>query len=262
MKMSAGSLQDYLTATIENAQDHTADPPHLMCLIDEMDQIFHREIFDKEYDANPFVALLAMNAYTLLLSAIRQALSGHVVSVFPIARSALESACYAFLIARDEANADIWLRRHDTKDTLKKCRNAFTVANAVKEMKKTSAEMAEYVEAHYDAAIDFGAHPNPRSVIYHLESSDPVDEDQYGFSLTGVYGRDSWQVNRELLVCVEVGQAVAFLIAASAENHPLLNERIAVFRNWMNSKNQMVEEINGAPINYSGPMYSSVSPPK
>lgn len=87
MKMNAGSLRDYLVATNENSHDHAAEPPQLMYLVDEMDEIFHREIFDEEYDTNPFIALLAMNAYTLLLSAIRQVLSGHVVSVFPIARS-------------------------------------------------------------------------------------------------------------------------------------------------------------------------------
>ncbi|EIK54694.1 hypothetical protein YO5_18052, partial [Stutzerimonas stutzeri TS44] len=251
MKMNAGTLQDYLVATIENAQDHAAEPPQLMFLVDQMDEIFQQEIFAQEYEANAFAALLAMNAYTLLLSAVRQALSGHVVSVFSIARSALESACYGFLIARDEARGDIWLNRHESKESLKMSRKTFTVANAVKEMGNVCAEMAEYIEAHYDAAIDFGAHPNPRSVIHHLEDSGPVGSD-HGFSLTGVYGRNSWQVNRELLVCVEVGQAVAFLIAASAADHPLLNDRLSVFTKWMDAKNRMVDEINGEPMDYSG----------
>jgi hypothetical protein len=79
MKMNAGTLQDYLVATIENAQDHATEPPQLMFLVDQMDEIFQQEIFAQEYEASAFAALLAMNAYTLLLSAVRQALSGHVV---------------------------------------------------------------------------------------------------------------------------------------------------------------------------------------
>lgn len=261
MKFNAGTLQDYLVATLENAQDHATEPPQLMYLVDQMDRIFQEEIFGCDFDASPTAGLLVMNAYTMLLSAVRQALSGHVVSTFPIARTALESACYAFLIARDETKADIWFSRHDSKSAHKDCRDAFTVAKAVKELKAIDPVIAEYVQAHYDASIDFGAHPNRKSVIDHLEDFGPIGEDLHGFELTGVYGRNSWHVNLALLVCVEVGQAIAFLIAASADNHPLINERVEVFQDWMDAKNRMAEDMNGEPIKYTGPMYSSVLPP-
>ncbi|HBP5358172.1 MULTISPECIES: hypothetical protein [Pseudomonas aeruginosa group] len=261
MKINAGTLQDYLAATFENAQDHASEPPQLMFMVEQMDQIFQREIFAPNFEADPTACLLAMNAYTMLLSAVRQALSGHLVSTYPIARTALESACYGFLIARDDAKADIWLHRHDSEKALRSCRVTFTVAKTVKELRSISPEMAEYVQAHYDASIDFGAHPNRKSVFDHLEYAGPAEDEMYGFELTGVYGRNSWHVNLGLLVCVEVGQAIAFLVAASAENHPLINERLDVFQDWMDAKNRMVEEINGEPINYTGPMYSSVIPP-
>ncbi|MDF5794620.1 hypothetical protein P4203_03760 [Pseudomonas aeruginosa] len=167
MKINAGTLRDYLVATFENAQDHAAEPPQLMPLVDQMDQIFQQEIFANDFEAHPTAGLLIMNAYTMLLSAVRQALSGHVVSTFPIARTALESACYAFLIARDEGKADIWFHRHDSEKAHQSCRETFTVAKAVKELKGIDTVMAEYVQAHYAAAIDFGAHPNRKSVTDH-----------------------------------------------------------------------------------------------
>ncbi len=259
--MQAGSLQDYLRATSENAQDHLDEPPQLMFLVEQMDEIFQLEIFVKDYEAAPTAALLVMNAYTMLLSAVRQALSGHVVSTFPVVRTALESACYALLIARDESKANIWFSRHDSEKAYKSCRDAFTVAKAVKELKSIDTRMAEYVQAHYDASIDFGAHPNRKSVVDHLDDTGLGEDDLHGFSLIGVYGRDSWHVNLALLVCVEVGQAVVFLAAAVAENHPLLNDRFHVFQEWMDTKNRMVEELNGEPMPTSGPMYSSFKPP-
>lgn len=261
MKIQAGSLQDYLQATSENARDHASEPPQLMFLVDQMDQIFQLEIFSRDFDFDPTAGLLVMNAYTMLLSAVRQALSGHVVSTFPIVRTALESACYSFLISRDEARADIWFCRHDSEKAHKNCRDAFTVAKAVKELKAIDSSMAEYVQAHYEASIDFGAHPNRKSVIDHLEASGSVGNNLHVFSLTGVYGRNSWHVNLALLVCLEVGQAIAFLVAASSENHPLINERADVFQNWMNAKNRMVEDMNGGPLPSNVPMYSSFSPP-
>lgn len=115
--------------------------------------------------------------------------------------------------------------------------------------------------AHYEASIDFGAHPNRKSVIDHLEDSGPAGDGLHGFELIGVYGSNSWQVNHALLACVEAGQAIAFLMAAAAENHPLINERLGVIQGWMDAKRQVLEELSGGPLDYSGPMYRSVIPP-
>lgn len=261
MKINAGTLHDYLTATLENAQDHTDKQPQLMHMVYRMDEIFHQEIFEYDSDVNPAAGLLAMNSYTMLLSAVQQALTGHIVPIFTIVRAALESACYAYLIALDEEKGKIWLDRHSSKSALQMSRNTFTAKKAANELKLRCPEMAEYVMAIYDAAIDFGAHPNQKSVFNHLEDIGPVGEEFHGFELTGVYGRNSWQVNHALLACIEYGQAIAFLIAASTENHPLTNDRLHVFQNWMNEKTCIAEELNGKPIEYSGPMYCSVIPP-
>ena len=260
MKFSAGSLSDYLSATLKVATEHSDKHPQLMFMVEQMDEIFQKEIFGQEFEANPTVGLLVMNAYVTLLSAVRQALSGHVVSTFPIVRAALESACYA-LLARDEIKAEIWSDRHLSEGALKACRRTFTAQKAVDELKAISPPMAEYVMAHYEASIDFGAHPNWKSVLNHLEDAGPVGEGLHGFELTGVYGRNSWQVNHALLACVEVGQAIAFITAAAAKNHSLINDRIGVMQDWMDAKRQVVEELSGESLDYSGPMYRSVLPP-
>lgn len=261
MKANANTIADYLHATLENAQDHIAAPPQLMYMVYHMDEIFQKEILAKGLEMHPTAGFLALNSYVMLLAAVRQALSGHIVPVFPILRTALESSCYAYLIATDNSKALIWLNRHKSQSELDKCRNTFTVNKTVNGLKEISSEMAEYVKAHYDACIDFGAHPNEKSIFNHLTKIDSPNDRFDAWELTAVYGPNSWYVNYTLLACVEVGQAIAFLIAASSENHPLINERQAVFQNWMDEKNRMAEEINGEPIDYTGPMYSSVVPP-
>lgn len=262
MKIQAGDLHDYLSATTRVAESHAKEAPQLMYLVHQMDQIFQQEIFAHEFDGDAIAGLLIVNAYTMLLSSIREALSGHVVATFPISRTALESACYAFLIACDGTRADVWFNRHDSEEAHKNSRDVFTVAKAVKALRPVCATMAEYVEALYAASIDFGAHPNRKTVINHLENSGPAGNDMHGFSLTGVYGHNSWHVNLALLVCVEMGQAIAFLAAASGKNHPLINERVHVYQEWMDAKNQMVEELNGEPMPSTGPMYTSFAPPQ
>lgn len=261
MQITAGTLSEYLVATNKVAQDHATSPPQLMKMVDEMDAFFHRELFSKPLEMAPIAAVLAINAYTALLGAVREALSGHVVLVFPVARAALESACYALLVSEHEEGADVWLNRNRSIGDLKACRKLFTVENTIKILKPTQPEMADYVRGLYEASIDYGAHPNPLGIISHFGPTGPQEDDEFGFSLTGVQGHDSWHVNRELLVCVETGQAVAFLIAASIPGHPLLNERLQDFDDWMATKNKMAESLNGAAIAYTGPMYSSVRPP-
>ncbi|MBS9759813.1 hypothetical protein [Pseudomonas mosselii] len=261
MKINVGRVRDYLVATLENTQDHANEAPELMHLIAGMDDIFHDEIFSIPLSQESTANLLIINAYTMLLAGVREALSGHVVCVFPIVRAALESACYAYLIANDATKADVWLERHSSENSLKKCRNVFTAKKAVELLKRSDPVMSEYIWGYYEASIDFGAHPNTKSVIGHLSDSGPVGEGLHGFEFTSVYGKNSWQVNHSLFVCVEAGQAIAYLIAASIDNHPLINERRTVFQDWIDAKNRMVEEVTGEASDRSVPVYTSVTNP-
>ncbi len=73
-------------------------------------------------------------------------------------------------------------------------------------------------------------------------------------------GENSWQVNHTLFVCVEAGQAIAYLIADSIDNHPLIHERSTVFQGWVDAKNRMVEVLTGEACDRSKPVYSFVIP--
>ncbi len=243
LKIIGGSLCDYLAATLQSAQEHQRVAPKLMPLIVQMDEIFQSDILGREFDVDPVTGFLAMHAYTMLLSSVREALSGHVVSTFPIVRAALESACYAYLIAHDPENGEVWLTRHESDATLKRCRKIFTVRRASEKLERKHPGMAEWVLDLYEASIDFGAHPNQKSVIGHLTDDGTADDSFHIFRLTGVYGHDSFEVNRALLACVETGQAVAFMLAACEEQHPLLSERIEVLQGWIDRKNEVVVEM-------------------
>lgn len=262
MKLNFGTLHTYLNASLENRNDHVSEPPQLMHLVNHMDQLIQEELFVDGIDIDGVPALLSMNAYMLLASAVQQTLTGHAVAVFPLARTALESACYAFLVAGDKKMSDIWLNRDNSKTARGKCRDNFTVSNAVRKLKSLSPDMADYVNACYEVVIDYGAHPNIKSITSHFKIEDMVDETYIAFTLDAIYGKNSWQVNSLLLLCTEVSQAIVFLIAASANNHPLIHERLTTFQDWMDEKNRVVENILGYPLDYTGPMYSSIRPPR
>lgn len=243
MKVHAGTLRDYLRAAEEVIGDHSNSPPQLMPLVEQLDRFFHQEIFTCDVGRRAYDALLIMNAYSMLLSSIRQALSGHVVCVFPIARTALESACYAFLVSQSAENESIWANRHDSEQAGEACRKTFTARNAVRALKMISPEMSSFVDQIYSSFIDFGAHPNPKSIFDHLEQADDDNEGLARYELAGVYGPNSWNVNRALLACVEVGHAIVFLIAASSNDHPLMSWRLSNLQELFDSKNRMLETL-------------------
>lgn len=246
MKIEIDTLTNYLKATIENQVHHAKEEPDLMGMIHEMDRIFHQEIFAQEYDANAATMLLAMNSYMMLSNAVLQALSGHQVAVFPVARAALESACYAYLTSSDKKMSEIWFNRGKSKTATDNCRKAFTIGAVVAKLSYISPDMSDYLKKLYDWSIEYGAHPNIKSISHHLHDSGEVDDKFRAFSHIGVYGENSHQVNSALLICVNVGQAIAFLLSASAKDHPFINERKDVFQNWMDEKNQIMDEISAA----------------
>lgn len=250
MKINAESLSVYLKVTSENIDDHCKQPPDLMHMVNQMDEIFQNEIFAHEYDVSVIAGFLAMNSYTILLSAIRQGLSGHTVTIFPLVRTALESACYAYLIAHDKELEGMWLNRNKSNSALEKCRKNLTVQKAKTRLMFLSPEMANFVKQLYDESIDHGAHPNRKAVFKHLSNNGEVAEEFHSFTLNGVYGANSWNVNYSLLVCTEYGQAIAFLLAACARKHPLIHDRIEVFQNWLDKRAQIAEELNGVEIDY------------
>ncbi|WP_042860422.1 hypothetical protein [Dickeya sp. NCPPB 3274] len=244
MKIEIDTLSNYLEATLENLVHHAKEEPDLMGMIHEMDRIFHQEIFAHEYDANAATMLLAMNSYMMLSNAVFQALSGHQVAVLPVARAALESACYAYLISSDNKMGEIWFNRDKSKTATDNCRKAFTIGATVAKLKHISPDMSDYLKKLYDLSIEYGAHPNIKAISHHLHNRGLVDDKFHSFSHIGVYGENSYQVNGALLLCVDVGQAIAFLLCASAKDHPFINERKEVFHNWMDEKNQIIDGIS------------------
>lgn len=70
-----------------------------------------------------------------------------------------------------------------------------------------------------DAAIDFGAHPNIKSVFGHVRILEDVPEDPYfRVNLAGLYGADHWETYRTLIGCLDFALAIAVVLTRALEN--------------------------------------------
>lgn len=211
------TLKDYIRIGYENSEEVLSSKSSLLEAIMSFDVFFRTELWAGKVGMSPTQAFLSMNSYMVYLSAIRIALTGHVASIYPLFRTALESACYAFMIGHEPSLDEIWSSRHKSSDALKLSRKKFNSAvldtGRIIES-KGSVGSAAWINDCYQSAIDFGAHPNPKSIYNHLRL--PEDrKDEYVFGLTGLHHADSFEMNRGLMACLDFGLVIAVILSHS-----------------------------------------------
>lgn len=242
------SIDDYLAFSDERTRSFLNSPPQIFELVRNVDTLI-REVWAETLDAKIVPAFLNMNAYFSYLAAVRTAISGHVSCVFPLVRAALESACYAFMLTKDETLQSVWMNRDKGDKERAACRKAFTsaVKDTAKQLRTIQVEMGDYVQELYDASITFGAHPNPLSVFRHLEVRDDDGSDHWKVDFTCMYGEDSHEVKHALLACVEYGIVIAYLNAQAITSHPHTTKLNQRFNEVNEAKNAMADMLRHSP---------------
>jgi len=212
------SFDDYLASADDTTKALLASDGPWLEAIRRTHDFFPSVLWTQESPMKPVPMMSAMNAFMLLLASFRVALSGHPAAVFPLVRTSLEAACYAFLMNSDPELEQIWLDRHRDVEGLAKCRKAFTPA-----VKNTSAAInqiqdgsGDFIRQMYEAAIDFGGHPNVSSVMRHLSLRET--EEQNHVNLAGLYGAAAPATAQALVACLEFGQAIALVLLRSLKD--------------------------------------------
>lgn len=205
---------------------------------------------------------LALHSHSLFLSAIRLARSGHSAAVYPLLRTAFESATYALLFTRDEDLAEKWKNRHVSEDHFRQSKTAFTPAMKklrliLKEYDKTSqcSPYEEYIMSMYDAAIDFWAHPNPITITNNSVISSDGDVNKYEY-----LNRLDDQMIKAIFACIDFGVALSVVMYLSQilrdSDAPGLDEK---FIHFIRENNSIADKINGKPIGFDNRYYSRVN---
>jgi hypothetical protein len=163
----------------------------------------------------PTSSVLTMNAYLLFLSGAHAALQGHAAAVFPLLRTALENACYAFMIAKNPDLADVWMHRHQDEASRRASRATFTpaVRETALAISALQPESGDIVLECYESAIDFGSHPNPRGVLEHLSFGEPDEDGQVTLSLTALHGPDDFGTKHVLIACLDFAWVIGLVMA-------------------------------------------------
>ena len=107
-------FSDYIDHGNETTQEILESGSSLVAAIEKFYAFFRDDLWVGDVEMSPTQAFLSMNAFLLYMSAIRMALTGHQAATFPLFRTALESACYAFLEALTKPSLDEFPADHDT----------------------------------------------------------------------------------------------------------------------------------------------------
>jgi len=111
---------------------------------------------------------LTIRAHSSFLGAIRLAMSGQLPESYTVLRSVIEQAWYALHIAKDTHppdRANVWLSRGTDKYSKSKCRNEFAIGNVRSTHELFDCPTAKQLYELYERTIDFGGHPNEKSVF-------------------------------------------------------------------------------------------------
>jgi hypothetical protein len=199
--------------------------------IEELDSLFVEFAPLLAKATPPTSAILILNAHASLRAAIRLALSGQLVPAFMALRGGLESALYANAMVVDNSLESIWLHRDKDVQSKNACRNTFTVKNVLGMLASAQdQDFSDRVKEAYDATIDFGAHPNSRSLVASIHLEETATQ-QVAVTYGYIHGAKSKPLRQSLLACAEVGLQI-FFIAMICMQHlvdvPELNARANV----------------------------------
>ncbi|WP_426935118.1 hypothetical protein [Pseudomonas fulva] len=238
------SFRAYLTAGTENLDEMLAAGSPFLTMMDDLDSYL------REHVSRPAVApdelvihSMLINARFLLMTAFRVGLTGHAAGVHPILRTGLETACYALLMAEDETQSltEIWMSRNNSPETLKACKNAFQspIKAAQKIVNARGPGLGDWMYELYEGAIDFGAHPNAKTVTLHTKIIDDT-EGFTRFENVGLYAVGNHGYEWGLLACVEMGLAMAIVLSMT---HPVALDEATQALQALNDQKNALEDL-------------------
>ncbi|MCP1241354.1 hypothetical protein [Acetobacter lambici] len=211
-------LVQYMTMADDTMRELRAVDNPLLKVLLQYDAYFRHDLWEHVSQTPTFANILFLNAYQMFLGAARMALSGHPAAVFPLVRTALESASYGYLMEQQPTLSEVWSNRHRSEADKKACRNAFTFDKAIKGFAHKAPDIDRLAKDAYEAAIDYGAHPNFKGVFGHVSINEDRPDGMVAVTHNSLYGSGHHETIRGICACLDFGFAIIGIITLSGQN--------------------------------------------
>lgn len=116
-----------------------------------------------------FAQSLLGRTCSCFLGAVRLSCSGQLTETYMLLRACVENSLYAFYIFDNAEHANIWANRGKDEGSKRKCKSTFVVRNIWGELEKSSRVIEKDARKFYDLTIDWGAHPNEKSLFPNID---------------------------------------------------------------------------------------------
>lgn len=146
--------------------------------LEKIDAAFRSAIENLTNTRDWFPGFFLLRAHSAYLGAVRLALSAQVGEAYMVLRGCLENALYGFFFWKNPQKSRLWYERHDSIMKKKEGRREFQIKTMLQTLKKEDPKEGKIAEQLYEWCIDYGAHPNERSisgVMDKIEESGNID---------------------------------------------------------------------------------------
>ena len=181
-------VTDYINVVRENSfATFVKFNPEFSSLI-EIDQLYRLAIDCAQNCRDWFACLFILKSHSAFLVAVQLAVGTQIPESYMVMRGAIENALYGFYIFKHPELAEVWLRRDESKDNKDKVREQFKIGIIKALVAQFDNKLGEAVNILYERTIDYGAHPNEKSLSSSLQKTD--NKDSIRFDVIYLTGRE------------------------------------------------------------------------
>lgn len=164
---------DPLSKFIEMAKDNIwasfVGYKQLYTRLQKIDEAYRRGVEHLTNTRDWFPSFFFIRAHSAFLGACRLALSCQVGEAYMVLRGCLENGLYGFYFWKHPKTARLWYERHDSKSKRKECEGEFRLRKMLKLLESDDRKLGKIAANLYEWCIDYGAHPNERSISSVME---------------------------------------------------------------------------------------------
>ncbi|MFC1709351.1 hypothetical protein ACFL2J_04770 [Candidatus Omnitrophota bacterium] len=194
----------------------------------EIDELFTKAQECAQNSKEYFPALFILKSHSAFLGAVRLAIGTQAPESYMVARGILECILYGFNIYKNPSYAKIWLTRDENKKNKKNVSDKFAIRGILRLLCKTDTGLSESAQKVYETTIEYGAHPNEKSLSAVLKMKKSKDAVTFNVQ----YLTDNIMAIRLSLVTIAraglVSLKIAELILTERFKISLLSDRIKV----------------------------------
>jgi hypothetical protein len=204
-------LSNYLNVTRDNQLAAFVHHRNQYLALREVADIFQVLNENLNETTNWFGSIFSRRAQSAFFASVGLSLGGQVAELYASLRLCLEQSLYALHLTGDPERVRVFLNRHESKAARNAVKKEFSHSAVTRTLISKDEPLAKRVSELYERAIDFGAHPNEKSV----SATTAIDNDgpRRRITVSYVMSGDSPAYQVGVLTTLQVGVAALGILA-------------------------------------------------